>query len=149
MKLRLLRKGRSLYLYCPNGTIKIPTENDLIQMLTAFRQTKRFKGADGYWDRENANMEDATGETLAYIDDQSRLIILNEKAFIDVVKQTTKYVSTTEYAALHGKCRATVKNLCVAGKLPGAYKASSGWLIPEGTPYPKDGRAGRIVKKKE
>ncbi len=147
MKLRLLSYNKKVYILCQNGSVLIPTEQDLIRLLTSFSKPHSFKGKDGYWNTAIANIEEASGETLAYIDDTNKLVILNEKTFSDIVKQEQKYISATEYAAQHDKCRATIKNLCVAGKLPGAYKTSSGWLIPEGTPYPKDGRAGRAVKK--
>ena len=147
MKLRLLKLKDTVYLYCPNGTIMKPQPVDLIRILTNFTNPHQFKGSEGYWNTTMANMEDAAGETLAYVDDCFKLIVLNEKTFSDIITQETKFISASEYATYHGKCRATVKNLCVAGKLPGAYKTSSGWLIPEGTPYPKDGRAGRVVKR--
>lgn len=147
MKLRLLKQKNNVLLYCPNGTIIKPTEEDLIRLLTSFSKPQHFKGDAGRWSVNMAGMEDAAGETLAYVDDTYKLIILDEQAFVGLFKPETKYISVSEYATLYGKCRATVKNLCVAGKLPGAYKTSSGWLIPEGTPYPKDGRVGRTAKK--
>ena len=147
MKLRLLKNKNNIYIYCSNGSIMKPRDEDLVRLLTTFNKPNQFKGDAGYWNISMATMEDAVGETLAYIDDACKLIVLSEQAFACVLKQDEKYVSVSEYAAAHDKCRATIKNLCVAGKLPGAYKTSSGWLIPENAPYPKDGRAGRVVKK--
>lgn len=91
-------------------------------------------------------MEDADGETLAYIDDSNKLIVLNDKTFAEIVQKEEKYISASEYAAQHDKGNAIIKRLCLAGKLPGAYKTSSGWLIPENAPYPEDGRTKRAKK---
>ena len=140
MKLRLLRKGKNTFLYCMNGSIINPTSKDLVQLLTAFSKPQMFKGADGYWNDSMASIEDAAGETLAYVDDTNKLIILNENTFRELVDNEVKYISASEYALKHNKSRASIKNLCLAGKLPGAYKTSAGWMIPEDTPYPADGR---------
>ena len=136
MKLRVLRIGSNVFLYCANGSIKKANDEDLIQVLTGFSHPRKFRGSDGFWNYDHSNMEDAAGETLAYVDDANHLVILNEKTFAGVVKAPVKYISVTEYADLHNKDRGTIKKICASGKIPGAYKTSSGWLIPEGTPYP-------------
>lgn len=140
MKLRLIKQKNGVYMYCPNGTILQPTEKDLAQLLTSFTKPQRFKGTAGSWSANMADMEEGSGETLAYVDDTYKLVILNEQAFAGLFKPEIKYISASEYAAMYDKCKATVKNLCVAGKLPGAYKTSAGWLIPDDAPYPQDGR---------
>lgn len=147
MKLRLVKRDNTLYLYCMNGSVLSPTKQDLARLLTEFTKPQAFKGENNYWNATLSRMDDAPGETLAYVDDTKKLIILNDKVFADVVQKEEKYISATEYAERFGKCRATVKNLCVAGRLPGAYKTSSGWLIPENTPYPQDGRTTKAAKK--
>lgn len=146
MKLRLLKNKKNIAIFCQNGTILIPTAHDMIRLLTAFSKPHVFKGSDGYWNTTFSNMEDADGETLAYIDDSNKLIVLNDKTFAEIVQKEEKYISASEYAARHDKGNAIVKRLCLAGKLPGAYKTSSGWLIPENTPYPEDGRTKRAKK---
>lgn len=147
MKLRLVKRENDLYLYCMNGSILNPTKQDLARLLTEFTKPQSFKGENGYWSTAISRIEDAPGETLAYVDDAKKLIVLSGKIFADVVQKEEKYISATEYAERFGRCRATVKNLCVAGRLPGAYKTSSGWLIPENTPYPQDGRTAKREKK--
>ena len=140
MKLRLLRVKNNLYIYCTNGSILKAEAEDLARLLKGFSRPQQFKGSSGYWNVEMASMEEAAGVTLAYVDDTNKLVVLSEEAFSGIVSTQEKYVSVSEYAALHGKCRATIKNLCVAGRLPGAYKTSSGWSIPKDAPYPTDGR---------
>ena len=146
MKLRLLKHKKNITILCQNGTILNPTKEDMVRLLTSFSKPQAIKGNDGYWNTTFSNMEEAGGETLAYIDDSNKLIVLNESAFADIVQKEEKYISASEYAALHDKGNAIVKRLCLAGKLPGAYKTSSGWLIPENTPYPEDGRTKRAKK---
>lgn len=146
MKLRLVRRNQSLFIYCANGTTIVPKDSDLIKLLTKFKHANLFKGSDGVWSNELSDMEDAPGETLAYIDASNKLVILDENIFKNLIKEDVLYVSVSEYAAAHNKCRAMVKNLCNEGRLQGAYKTSSGWLIPENTPYPK--RKPRTIKPK-
>ena len=88
-------------------------------------------------------MDDFAGTTLAYVDDSYRLIILDNRVY-EVLKDTA-HVSVSEYADAHGKNRASVKVLCAEGRIEGAYKNSSGGLIPENAPWPK--RKPRTTKK--
>ena len=143
MILRLLKQNGKLVIYCLNGTIMTADDNALIQLLTSFDKPHSFKGTEGVWNKHFADMSDAVGETLAYVDDTKKLIILNNNVFSGVLKETTRYVSVTEYAKLHGKCRASIKKMCGYGRIEGAYKASSGWLIPYNAPYPE--RKKRIM----
>ena len=145
MKLRLIKAKRGLQLLCPNGSVLDVDQVILSSLLTSFRNPNDFKGTSGMWSNIAPYMDEIKGETLAYVDDRYNLVILSEEAFSSIVKQN-EYISVSEYAAKHDKCRATVKNLCVAGRLPGAYKTSSGWLIPSDTPYPE--RKARTIKEK-
>ena len=142
MKLRLVEQGKERLLLCPNGSILKADNEVLNHLLTGFKRAKSFKGDYGYWITGNSAMENVAGTTLAYVDDSNKLIILSDKLFTS--EKQTVYISATEYAELHGKCRASVKNMCVAGRIPGAYKTTSGWLIPQDAPYPE--RKSRSVK---
>lgn len=143
MKLRLLKTKHGQKLLCPNGSILDVDQATLASLLTSFQNPNDFKGTSDMWSSIAPYMDEIKGETLAYVDDRYNLVILSEEAFSSIVKQN-EYISVSEYAAKHDKCRATIKNLCVAGRLMGAYKTSSGWLIPSDTPYPE--RKTRTVK---
>ena len=80
-------------------------------------------------------MDDAAGITLAFVDDANKLVILSDNLFSP--EKQIVYISATEYAEMHGKSRPSIKNMCAAGRIPGAYKTSSGWLIPKDAPYPE------------
>ena len=134
MKLRLIEHRKERLLYCPNGSVLKVNKEVLDRLLTDFKKSSSFKGDHGYWNAENASMEDAYGETLAYVDDANKLIILSDKLFAP--EKQIIYISATEYAELHGKSRPSIKNMCAEGRIPGAYKTSSGWLIPKDAPYP-------------
>lgn len=135
MKLRLVERGKERILLCPNGSAMKVDKNVLDRLLTGFKKAKSFRGDYGFWNSETPSMEEAAGITLAFVDDANKLVILSDKLFAP--EKQIIYVSATEYAEMHGKCRATIKNLCVAGRIPGAYKTSSGWLIPKDAPYPE------------
>lgn len=134
MKLRVIEHKKERFILCPNGSILKADKNVLDRLLTDFRKAKTFKGNDGYWNKDIRIMEEAAGITLAFVDDANKLVILSDKLFAP--EKQIVYVSATEYAQMHGKCRATVKKLCKEGRLEGAYKTSSGWLIPKDAAYP-------------
>ena len=145
MKLRVIQHARDKYILCPNGSILKADSEVLRRLLTDFKTAKSFKGESGYWNKETARMEDVAGTTLAFVDDAEKLVIISDRLF-SLEKHVT-YISATEYAELHSKSRPSVKNMCAAGRISGAYKTSSGWLIPADAPYPKDGRTCRKAKK--
>lgn len=137
MKLRLVSRNNKLCMYCMNGSIKYPTDEDLIALLTGFNRAYAFRGNDGYWNVDGARMESLLGKTLAFVDDENILNVVSRTVFANVLKPKNNMISATEYAAKHNKCRASIKNMCVEGRIPGAIKHSTGWLIPEDAPYPK------------
>lgn len=149
MKLRLIQKDDSMFLYCSNGSILKITQQVLVKFLTQFRKPSLFKGEDGFWNNGFSDMQQAPGKTIAYVDSSKKLIILDEIIFDNllVLHEQPKYLSVSEYAEKHFRCRASVKNMCVAGRIPGAYKASSGWMIPYNAPYPE--RKSRTSLNKE
>lgn len=134
MKLRIIQQAKNIVILCPNGSCMEADKESLGKLLTSFKRPTSFKGQDGFWNKETACMDDVPGITLAFVDDANKLVILSDKLFTP--KKQSVYISATEYAEMHGKCRATIKNLCNAGKIPGAYKNSSGWQIPKDAPYP-------------
>ena len=139
MKLRLVKTKKETKLLCPNGTAAIADQSLLIKLLTSFSTPNEFTG-DEFWSNAFGSMEEVKGETLAYVDDRGVLNIVNESTFTDVVRKI-EYISAIEYAELHKKGRSIVKRLCIQGRLPGAERHSTGWMIPKDTPYPSDGRA--------
>ena len=135
MKLRVVQQVREKLILCPNGSFMKADHKTLQRLLTGFKTAKNFKGKDGCWNIKFAKMEDVAGITLAFVDDSNKLVILSDQLF--VAEKQTVYISATEFAKLHGKSRPSVKNMCAAGRIPGAYKTSSGWLIPEDAKYPE------------
>ncbi len=136
MLLRLVSIRNKKLLYCSNGSIIECSPDTLRDILLRFDKPSSFKGANGYWNMTNSDMEDAPGMTLAFVDDKKRLVVLNSHAFEDVC-QSIKYISVAEYAEKHNKGIAIIKRLCAEGRLDGAYRTTSGWLIPENAKYPE------------
>ena len=135
MKLRVIQQEREILILCPNGSCIKADKEVRGRLLTDFKTAKLFKGQDGYWNKKDAQMEDVPGIKLAFVDDANKLVILSDKLFSS--DKQIVYISATEYAELHNKSRPSVKNMCAAGRIPGAYKTSSGWLIPKDAPYPE------------
>lgn len=144
MKLRVVTYRTQMYILCPNGSKLKADKDNLNRLLSNFRKPSSFKGEDGYWNDTVASMEDAAGETLAFVDDSLKLVIISDKLY---AAASTNFISATEYAQKHGKGRAMVKRLCDEGRIEGARKISSGWLIPEDAPYPE--RKPRSANKKD
>ena len=144
MKLRVIEDRKRKLILCPNGSIMKADKDILNKLLTSFKKLKSFKGEEGYWNGETADMENVYGVTLAYVDEMNRLVILSDKLF-EIEKPVT-YITASEYAELHGKSRAIIKRLCAEDRIPGAIKKSTGWLIPEDAPYPE--RKERTIKDK-
>ena len=124
----------NVVILCPNGSILKADKENLRKLLTEFKRAHNFKGTE-FWNTTYAQMEDVPGMTLAFVDDANKLVILSDKLFAP--EKQIVYISATEYAELHGKCRATIKNLCKAERIDGAYQTTAGWLIPKDAPYPE------------
>jgi len=56
-----------------------------------------------------------------------------------------KNLTISEYAALHGLNPRTVRNYCLAGKLPGAEQNGKFWTIPADAPVPTKGKHSRTA----
>lgn len=147
MKLRLIKVEQKLKLLCPNGSIINATPKVLSRLLCNFKAPTNFKGTDGCWNATISDMEKYIGQTVAIVDDNMSLVVYDESVFKCLCNTDVEYISVTEYANLHKKSRAMVKQLCSQGRLPGIQKHSTGWLIPSNTPYPK--RKKREVKPRE
>ena len=61
-----------------------------------------------------------------------------------------KYISASEAAAKWNISARRVSTLCAEGRIPGAQKAGSYWIIPEDAQKPADARikSGKYIKNK-
>ena len=140
MLLRLVKNAKKTMLYCPNGTVAMATPELLYKIITDFVNPYLFKGSDGFWNTRLKDMENEVGETILFVDNDKHLVIENRDAFVSLLNNISlgpRIVDVNEYSKIVGKSPSSVKNMCVAGKISGAYKMSSGWLIPENSPYPQ------------
>lgn len=143
MKLRLvLRQGKRL-LCCPNGSILNVDDAVLQQLLTNFKRPDSFKGKDGCWNDIICEMKDFKGQTLAFVDDKSELVVVSPEAFKGF-RTPTVYITASEYANLHNKSHPRIKQLCEEGRIEGVQSTRGGWIIPKDAPYPE--RKPRGVK---
>lgn len=147
MKLRVVayksKRKNEKFILCPNGT-KLKVDKDvLIRLLCDYKKPSSFKGKDGYWNETVTNMIDASGLTLAEVDDSLVLKIYDHNLF-SLLKTT--FISAAEFAEIHGKSQVSVRKLCTEGRIEGAYRTSAGWLVPSDVPYPE--RKPREIKSK-
>lgn len=133
MKLRLMKSKSELVLCCPNGSLRKADSSVISKVLTGFNKPTSFKGNDGFWNQKYADMDDVPGKTLAYVDDALCLVVLDTDVFKNII---VRYLSAKEYAEKNHKSVASVKNMCTANRIEGAFKIGNAWLIPENAPYP-------------
>lgn len=145
MKARMiLDEKQRLVLLCADGTIAEVDDTVLYNLLMRFdRKDDYFSGGKrGAW-RSDSYPEMATypGRTIAVIADNDSLIINDSAPFLPLLKyegNTTKYITTSDFAKRHDKSVEIVKVFCRNNRIPGAKKVGRSWLIPEDAEYPVD-----------
>lgn len=147
MKARLVSYYRKLYLLCSDGTMEEADNEVLRKLFVGYGAVEHFRGKDGRWDAKTKFMEDYPGRTIAWVDDDNKLIII-ENVFIPLVQSVVEedYVTVQEYAAEHNTCESRVKVLCRDNRLPGAMKKAGRWHIPRLAPIPPDARFSGVEK---
>lgn len=135
MKLRLVLKNGKRLLCCPNGSILNADDAVLQRLLTDFKRPGSFKGTDGIWNALISDMKDYEGQTLAFVDDKSELVIISPETFKGF-RTPTVYITASEYAELHKKSHPRIKQLCEEGRIKGVQNTRGGWIIPKDAPYP-------------
>lgn len=145
MKLHLVLRNGQKILCCPNGSILNADDRVLERLLTTFDRPTTFAGTDGCWNETICDMEGVKGRSLAYVDDNMNLIVCSPLAFAHF-KTNEEFISASEYAELYQKSHSLIKRLCQEGRIEGAQRNRSGWLIPKSAPYPE--RKAREVKSK-
>jgi len=139
MKARLIQDAQeNTVILCEDGTIAKATNENCYLFLTSFSKDKVFSdGTEGRWDLETPDMASYCGTTLAYISDNKQLVISDFKPFLRFTPMD-RYISSTEYAKMHGVSYELIKLFCREGRIPGAMKVARNWLIPQNAPYPVD-----------
>lgn len=101
-------------------------------------------------DGVSENFEDYYGNTVAILD-SNRDLIIKDASLLRCVAYPSEfpYYTASEYAELNERKTAIVLRHCREGRIPGVVHIGSLWLIPKGTPYPKDNRAGRDMSKRD
>lgn len=145
MVLRLVMIEKELKVCCSNGSFLNANESVLRKILTKFDKATRIKGEDGYWSNTYSNMKDIPGQTLAYVSDDAKLVVLDANVFKSIVTPTN-FISVNEFAEKHGKQIAIVRRLCAEGRIENVQKIGETWLIPSDAKYPE--RKPRTIKNK-
>ena len=136
MKARLLVSQDTLYLLLCTGQIDIISPFIAREFILRFDDPQHYYGP-GAWDFENLTMESYQGHTIAFVDDEYILHVVDSEKFRDILTQKEpKLLTVPEYAALHGKKTAIIRRFCLDGRIRGAIQKGTRWLIPEDSPYP-------------
>lgn len=140
MKARLVKdpKGNVKLLY-KDGSIGNGSTPLLANFILNFKNIEHESGIDGNWRNDAVDMAFYPGETIAIVTDDLELILYSGEVFTECVESSMQlgaYISTIEYAALHGKSPEIIKVLCRQNRIRGCQKKGRNWMIPRDAPYP-------------
>lgn len=160
MRAALFKTEKTIEILCEDGTIiSEPSDDELYYILTSFKEIEKLTGdLEKRWDKEYSEMEDYSGELIAFVNEADELIIWDFNPFKHLLKNLNeeKLLSVSEYATKEGKSQAIVRRYCANGKFLGAKKISlpnskdGVWMIPD-VPWPSDNRkvADKKYKRRE
>ena len=153
MLLRIVEKENSEILILFNdGRYGKASTSTLREIFEGIETVEDMVGETDAWCFDYDEMEDYPGKTRAYIDEEFTLHIYAPNVFAPIAKKAapsrksksqtgeTKYLTITEYAKVVNRSKPRIRVLCSEGRFPGAVRKGRVWLIPEGTPFPKDKR---------
>lgn len=152
MKARMiLTDDKQTLILSGDGTICNANNSNRFVFLTSFSGDLSFIDCtDIRWDLEYPDMALYPGKTLAYIADNDQLVISDFSPFLRFISEETnmeQYISSIEYAKLHGVTYEMIKLYCRENRIPGAKKIARNWLIPKNAPYPIEPSSRRGSKK--
>lgn len=148
MKARLIKDNSGAYLLlCADGTIQKADTATLTKFLRNSKYIDEVSGSLGRWSDVAPDMFAYEGETLAYINGNYHIIILNFLPFETLFEVESKdtiydYISVSEYAESVGKSIEQVKVHLRNGRIPNARKIGRDWVIHKDSVafYPADNR---------
>lgn len=136
MKARLLQNNGSLQLLLCTGDIRIITLPEAKEFILSFDDPTHYNGT-GTWDYDGISMETYSGNTIALVNDERILCVIDGETFRSILSyEGPRLLTVPEYAELHGRKTAIVRRHCKDGLIQGAIQKGSRWLIPEDSPYP-------------
>ena len=140
MKARLVKLGETVNILCPNGTVCKANPSLMTHFFSNFDKPGVFTGKDGVWNKQFLDMSEYPGETLAYITDDLKLVVLAawsiEMALLPADPSQRKLLTVKEYAKKHDRSKELIKAFVRDGRIMGAEKIGRQWFIPEDAPYP-------------
>ena len=146
MKARLVFLANEYHLLLCTGKIKKLTSDEAKHFVATYDSELHYAGRTT-WDGSGLTMDDYGGETIARVQDNGTLVVENAAHFRKIIGENDiNYLSPLEYADKVGRDRSLINQLCRAGRIPGAKKMGSHWMIPENAQYPSDARIGRRIK---
>ena len=148
MRFKILKDGTLFHVLLANGKYKLLDKYTVKHFLLNYDETA---SKEPLHDELPEVFDDYCGELVASLDENMSLIIHSPELFRYIMMfdaNDCPYYTLQQYAELHEHNDSVIRKLCLAGRIPGALQIGHGWLIPKGTPYPKDMRAGRDMSKR-
>lgn len=140
MKARLLHDNGELKLLICNGRIVTIASEEAREFLLNFDNPSYYAGR-GKWDYEDVTIENFQGETIATVEDDGTLRVLDASKYREIIQPgAAKLLTVAEYAEKHGKQVSIIRRFCRNNRIPGAINRGYAWFIPEDAPYPQDER---------
>lgn len=140
MKARLVKVDNDVKILCTDGTISQASPSLMTYFFTRFDEIGIFTGNDGNWSKDYLDMSEYPGETLAYVTDDEKLVVLSswaaEQAIVPAASDTSKLLTIIEYAKKHNRSKEIIKTFVRNGRISGAVMMGRQWFIPEDAPYP-------------
>ena len=144
MKARITKKDNIYKIYFCTGLTNEYTIDEIKAFISDFKNEKHYKTSVNL--KFVVNYEDLDGETIAYINDDYELCIVNDKLFAEILTYNKfNFISVKEYALKHDKSESIIKRHCREERIKGVVNIGSTWLIPDDAEYPLDTRVGRRV----
>lgn len=154
MLLRLIKDKDKYFMLFQSGHIQEIKSEQIYDLLSDFRSfslqvpltNRTFEG----------NIENYEADTIAYINDNRELCIVDMEPFkqfiIDSDKNIDNLLSASEYAERVGRTKRQVLFHLTDDRIPGAIKFGRDWFIPKSSveKYPDDNRivSGKYVKRR-
>lgn len=158
MVARLVQQEESIFLLLKDGSICKRKYVALNTILKEFKHIDSFSEKDyelhvDYWNDNGNTMEEYSGKTIAYVNDDMELVIKDFAPFLCIFDPSavwesiqnmasSEFMSLPEYAEYVNVNPARIKVLCKEHRFPGAVKIGRNWifLLGKDTPYPEDQR---------
>jgi len=143
MKARVVRYNDRFQLLLCSGIIKELDAFGINDFFETFDSPEHYENGPGW--TFPISIEQYNGETVAYVNEDTQLVISNSACYRELCSGTpVKMVTAAEYADMYDKKAGIIKRFCREGRFQGAVMQGTTWMIPANAPYPANSRKKTI-----